>query len=152
MVILQDSRDKTPLEFYHPYIAEIKVKKLIVGDYMVEFSDGYIPPISIERKSLTDLIGTLSKGYPRFKKEIIRAKENNIQLIILIESSMSKVLKGIEESYRSGDEILQQLFTITVRHKVPFACCNNREESQRWIIEYFLAHGREYIIRKKSNV
>jgi ERCC4-type nuclease len=119
-----------------------------VGDYMVMLKDGYIPPISIERKSLSDLVGSLSKGYKRFRKEIIRAKENNIQLIILIEASMTKVLKGIEESYRSGDEILQQLFTISVRHKVPFHCCNNREEASRWITEMFLAIGREYILNK----
>ncbi len=121
-----------------------------MGDYMVEFSDGFIPPISIERKSLGDLFGTLSKGYKRFRKEILRAKENNIQLIILIECSMTKVLKGIEESYRSGDEILQQLFTIAVRHKIPFHCCNNREESSRWITEKFLALGREYVLIKKD--
>jgi ERCC4-type nuclease len=119
---------------------------------MVEFSDSFIPPVSIERKSLNDLVGSLSKGYKRFRKEIIRAKENNIQLIILIEASMTKVLKGIEESYRSGDEILQQLFTIMVRHKVPFHCCNNREESSRWIIEKFLALGREHILQKKDKL
>lgn len=117
---------------------------------MVKFTDGFIPPISIERKSLSDLVGTLSKGYKRFKKEIIRAKENNIQLIILIECSMTKILKGIEESYRSGDEILQQLFTISVRHKIPFHCCNNREESARWITEKFLALGREWVLIKKD--
>jgi len=151
MLILIDSREKKPLNFSHPYITKVEIRGLKVGDYMVEFNDGYIPPISIERKSLNDLVGSLSKGYKRFKKEIIRAKENNIQLIILIESSMTKVLKGIEESYRSGDEIIQQLFTISVRHKVPFYCFNNREEASRWIIEKFLAIGREYILNKGKN-
>ena len=145
MIILQDTREQTPLVFNHEYISEVKKQKLLVGDYMAMFTDGYIPPISIERKSLQDLVGSLSKGYKRFKKEIIRAKENNIQLIILIEASMTKVLKGIEESYRSGDEILQQLHTIAVRYNIPFYCCNNRDESSRWIIERFLALGREYV-------
>ena len=145
MIILQDTREQTPLVFNYEYISEVKKQKLLVGDYMAMFTDGYIPPISIERKSLQDLVGSLSKGYKRFKKEIIRAKENNIQLIILIEASMTKVLKGIEESYRSGDEILQQLHTIAVRYNIPFHCCNNRDESSRWIIERFLALGREYV-------
>lgn len=148
MKILIDTREQKKLEFNHIFISEVKKQKLLVGDYMVEFSDGFIPPISIERKSLGDLVGSLSKGYKRFRKEIIRAKENNIQLVILIEASMTKVLKGIEESYRSGDEVLQQLFTIAVRHKVPFYCCNNREEASRWITEKFLAIGREYILTK----
>lgn len=147
MIILQDTREQRPLDFDHPYIAKIQQQKLLVGDYMVEFSDGFIPPFSIERKSMGDLVGSLSKGYKRFKKEILRAKENNIQLVILIEASMTKVLKGIEESYRSGDEILQQLNTIAVRYNVPFHCCNNREESSRWVIEKFLALGREHIAK-----
>lgn len=148
MIILQDSREQKPLQFEHPYITGVEVIKLNVGDYSVKYTDGYIPPIYFERKSLEDLIGSLSKGYKRFRKEIIRAKESNILLVILIEASITKVLKGIEHSQRSGDEILQQLFTITVRHKVPFFCFNNREEMSRFITEAYLAIGRDRLIKK----
>lgn len=148
MVILQDSREQLELKFDHPYITKIDVRKLDVGDYGVEFSDGYIPPVFFERKSLSDLVGSLSGGYKRFRKEIIRARESNVLLVILIEGSITKVLKGIEHSQRSGEEILQQLFTITVRHKVPFFCFNNREEMTRFITEAYLAIGRDRMIKK----
>ena len=149
MVILCDSREQAPLEFNHQYITGVKVMKLNVGDYQCQFSDGYIPPISIERKSLEDAFGTLTQGYPRFRKEIIRARENKIMLVIAIEASITKILKGCEPSIRSGDEILQQLMSINVKYGVPFYCFNNRVEMQRWIIELFLAVGRRYVEKKK---
>jgi ERCC4-type nuclease len=148
MVILQDSREQKPLEFNHPYITGVEVMKLDVGDYSCRYIDDYIPPVCFERKSLEDLVGSLSKGYKRFRKEIIRAKKNNILLVILIEGSITKVLKGIEHSQRSGEEILQQLFTITVRHKIPFFCFNNRDEMIRFVIEAYLAIGRERLGKK----
>jgi ERCC4-type nuclease len=143
MIILQDSREQKPLVFNHPYITGVEVMKLDVGDYSCKYTDGYIPPIYFERKSLEDCVGSLSKGYKRFRKEILRAKESNVLLVILIESSITKVLKGIEHSQRSGDEILQQLFTITVKYKVPFFCFNNREEMSRFVTEAYLAIGRD---------
>jgi ERCC4-type nuclease len=117
---------------------------------MVMFNDNYIPPLSFERKSLADCIGSLSKGYKRFKKEILRAKENKIQLVIVIEGSITDVLNGIEKSWREGSEIIQQLSTIKVRYGIPFYCFNNRKEMERFILEEFLALGREYINSKKS--
>jgi len=149
MKIIIDTREQQVLEFSHFYITEIKRQKLLVGDYMVEFSDSYRPPISIERKSLEDIFGTLSQGYKRFRKEIIRAKDNKIMLVIAIEASLSKILKGCEPCIRSGEEILQQLMSINVKYGVPFYCFNNRIEMQRWITELFLAFGRRYIDKKK---
>jgi ERCC4-type nuclease len=146
--IIADTREQKVLEFSHPYISQVKREKLDVGDYQVEYTDGYRPPVIFERKSLEDCIGSLSKGYKRFRKEILRAKESNVLLVILIEASITKVLKGIEHSQRSGDEILQQLFTITVRHRVPFFCFNNREEMSRFITEAYLAIGRDRMIKK----
>ena len=149
MKIICDTREQLALEFNHPYITEIIRQKLEVGDYNAEYSDGHRPPICFERKNINDLFQTLSSGYSRFKKEILRAKESKVLLIIIIEGSLSRIIKGIDESQRSGDEILQQLFTIMFRYQVPFVCCNNREESSRFITETFLAYGRERIDRIK---
>jgi len=148
MIILQDSREQKPLVFAHKYITGVEVTKLNVGDYSCRYTDDYIPPVYFERKSCEDLVGSLSKGYKRFRKELIRAKESNVLLVILIEGSITKVLKGIEHSQRSGEEILQQLFTITIRHKVPFFCFNNRDEMTRFITEAYLAIGRERLGKK----
>lgn len=149
MRIIIDTREQKYLEFDHPYITATKREKLIVGDYCAEYKDGHTPPICFERKELGDLFQTLSQGYKRFKKEIIRAKENGILLVIIVECSLTRIIKGINESQRSGDEIVQQLFTIMTRYRIPFVCCKDREEMVRYITEFYLAYGREYIDRNK---
>ncbi len=134
-----------PLEFEHNYITEIIRKKVECGDYGCLYENGEISPVYFERKSISDLFSTLSANYKRFKKEILRAKENKVILFILIEGTLSKILKGVGTSQRSGDEIVQQLFTLLLRYKLPFVCCKDREEMQRWIIEFYFAYGREFI-------
>jgi hypothetical protein len=96
------------------------------------------------------LFQTLSSNYKRFRKEILRAKESKVLLIIIIEASLSKIIKGIDESQRDGQEVLQQLFSIMFKYQTPFVCCNNRDESSRFILETFLAYGRNYISRNKK--
>jgi len=150
MKIIVDTREQQSLEFNHHYITQVIRRKCEVGDYGCQLEDGHEAPIYFERKSISDLFSTLSQNYKRFKKEIIRAKKGKQILVIIIEGSLTRIIKGVDESQRSGDEILQQLFTIMFRHKVPFVCCNNREESSRYIIETFLAYGRDYIDRNKN--
>jgi ERCC4-type nuclease len=106
--------------------------------------------VCFERKSIQDLFGTLSAGYKRFKKEIIRAKEAKILLVIIIEGSLSKIIKGVDECQRSGEDVCQQLFTLLVRYQLPFICCKDREEMSRWIVEFYLAYGRERIANKET--
>lgn len=82
--IYVDTREKTPWEFK----IKTEVKKIKCGDYSVDGSS-----VFIERKSLADLVGTLSvKNYDRFSREIERAKKNNIYLVVLCEESLSAVL------------------------------------------------------------
>jgi len=150
LIIIADTREQKVLEFSHPFISEIKRQKLNCGDYCAQYTDGHQPSICFERKSVEDLFGTLSSGYKRFKKEIIRAKENKIILVIIIEGTLSKIIKGIDNSQRCGDEVAQQLFTLLVRYQIPFVCCKDREEMTRYITEFYLAYGREHIKSKET--
>jgi len=145
MKILVDNREKAILDFEHPYITSLEHTTLSVGDYGCRYNDNHIPPVFFERKSIPDLFGTLSKGYSRFKREILRSKEQKVLLVIIIEGSLTKILKGYERSQRSGDEIVKQLFTLMVKHHIPFICCSSRDEMSRFITETYLAIGRERI-------
>lgn len=143
MTIVCDTREKSCLFFDHSEIKEIKRQKLIVGDYTAILDDGYQVPMNFERKSIPDLFGSLSRDYPRFKKEIIHAKENNITLILIIEGSLLKVLAGFKRSEVSGVSILKTIFSIWVRYGVVPVFTRNREEMQLFIINYFLAEDRK---------
>ncbi len=142
MKILIDSREQKPLEFDFPYVEEIRVEKLEVGDYTVEYNDGYRPPVIFEKKSIPDLFGTLSKGHKRFKKEISRAKDLNIKLILIIEGTLSKVLKGYEHSTLSGISIVRTVFSLLLRHGLFPWFAKDREEMSRYIYEYYCGLGR----------
>ncbi len=148
MKIIVDTREQKPLKFNHPYITEIISRKCEVGDYGCSYKNGHEAPIYFERKSVSDLFSTLSTGYKRFKKEIIRAKESKVILAVIVEGTLSKVLKGIDECERSGAEIVQQTFTLLVRYHLPFIYCKDRDEMSRFIQEFYLAYGREYINQK----
>ena len=70
--ILGDTREQKPLKFSRG----IEVRKLDYGDYAFS-SPRATCNCYIERKGLSDFIGTLSGGYERFVKEIERAAEND---------------------------------------------------------------------------
>lgn len=64
-VVLIDTREQNPLNFsrFPNWIAEQKRRKLTVGDYSVHGMENIL---TIERKSLSDLITTLMQNRPRF--------------------------------------------------------------------------------------
>ena len=149
MKILIDSREQRPLEFSHPYIAGIIHKGLVCGDYMVMFNDGYVMPLSFERKALGDLFSTLSSGYKRFKREIERARAADIKLVIVIEGSLNRILKGAPHSTVEGITILRKLITLWLRYGVEFHWFTSREEMALFIVETFVRGGRAYVESKK---
>lgn len=82
--IIIDSRESNPLKFG----LDIIIDKLNVGDY--QFSHN--PYLVFERKSINDFIGTMSQGYDRFIKELERANDAGIYLIMIIENKIQDVL------------------------------------------------------------
>lgn len=143
MKIIIDTREQAPLTFKHKEVKEAVKGMLKVGDYAVMFGDDVFP-VHFERKSLNDLYGTLSQGYTRFRKEIDRAKEMNVRLIIIVEGSLTRVLHGVGYSQRTPESIVYQIFTIYARHGVETVFCNNRDEVAEYITQFFLAHYKQY--------
>jgi ERCC4-type nuclease len=144
MKILSDTREQLPLDFNHDVI----VQKLDVGDYGCQFKDGHIPNIFFDRKSISDLYGTMGKGYKRFKKCILRAQESDTTLMIIVEGSFTEVLKGYKFSQIRGVSMIMKLFTIWIRYGVMTVYCKDREEMSRYISEFYQGVGREYVRRK----
>jgi len=117
----------------------------LVGDYGVEFNNKYRPPIYFERKSLSDLTGTLTSGMVRFKKEIERAKEHNLTLILIIECSLTKAIEGTKYSKVDPISIIKTVFTLWVKYGIVPIFCKNRDEMALFISEYYSAIGRNAI-------
>lgn len=91
--ILQDAREKKPFA-----IPGAKVVMLVTGDYSVS-RDGTMLPISIERKSIGDLLGVIGGDRKRFERELVRAKEFRY-FAIVIEGTRNAVIREVERRYR----------------------------------------------------
>ena len=148
MIIITDSREQRPLEFTVPTIREC----LPCGDYRAKFSDGSLSEVVFERKSINDLFSTLSSGYPRFKREIELSHELRISIIIIVEGSLRRILRGCSHSQRTPISIVYQLFTIRLRHNVETVFCQDRDEMSEYITHYFLAEEREHNDTKSPEV
>ncbi len=147
MKILIDSREQKKLEFIG---IETVVKKLDFCDYSCQLNDYFIVPIYFERKTQSDLMGTLTQGYSRFKDEIIRCQEAKCKMIIIIEATLTKVSKGIKHSTRSGDSVLSQLMTIFVKYGIIPVFCKDAAESAKYITMFYKAYEKNYIIKKNQ--
>jgi hypothetical protein len=83
--IVVDTREQLPLKFKDLNIIS---SKLECGDYAKSIDSKVV----VERKSLSDFYSTLSSGFERFKREIQRAAENGIYIIVVTECQLKTVL------------------------------------------------------------
>ena len=87
-LIYVDSREQNPLQIKD---FPTEVKGLKFGDYCLNDRDK-TGNCYIERKSVPDLIGTLSAGLERFENEIKRAAEEDAYMVILVERKLEECL------------------------------------------------------------
>ncbi len=85
-VIISDTREQKELTIDHATEKEC----VNVGDYALKGDDDL--GIRIERKSLNDFVGSLSKGYERFERELKRAVDSDWYVVMLVESSINDAL------------------------------------------------------------
>lgn len=125
------------------------VSKLYVGDY--QSLDN--PRLVVDRKKdLTELCGNVCQQHERFKKELIRAIEAGIQIIILCEHGRD--IQCLEDVYfwdnprlkespkaTTGESLYRSLCTIRDKYNVRFEFCTKRETGKR--IMELLSNGKE---------
>lgn len=130
--------------------------KLLVGDYMSLDN----PRLIIDRKqNLQELCGNACQQHERFKKELLKAMQANIQLIILIEHGAEiksledvyfwknprkhkvrwRVVNGEKEKYIvsakavDGNQLYKSLCTIRDRYNVRFEFCEKKDTGKKII-------------------
>lgn len=110
--ILIDTREQTPLRFEgYP----VEVAGLPVGDYGVKgFSDWNNPAIIFERKSLGDLIGSLTSGRPRFLRGVEKMRQFRFRALV-IEATFAEVEAGAFRSKATPQSLIASLYALQVR-------------------------------------
>lgn len=138
--IIIDTREQLPL--WQPFQGGCIKAKLCVGDYTTTKLHG---KIHIERKSPNDLYQTITRGHIRFRKELIHAKELNIQLPIFVECTVTrfvnKTFKGASRLKIPGTTLAKIINTLKSRYKLEFVWCKNRTDMRTKILEYFEKNG-----------
>lgn len=165
MVIQIDSREKE--RAIKKIVAEFDrqgirhpVSKLLVGDYM-NYDN---PRLIIDRKqNLTELCSNVCQGHGRFRRELVRAQENEVRLIFLVEhgkgvSRLQDVIwwdnprsvkriqgedgkwKSIETRAMQGEVLYKILCTLERKYGCRFLFCEKGDTGRR-IIELLGGDG-----------
>ena len=146
LVILSDSREKAPLSFNGlEGVDRVETIGLPFGDYTaIVTSDGPVRqiPVCFDRKSLSDLYGTMTNGYYRFKREMVRAKDAGHKLILITECTYSDVLDGYSHSEYSGESMVKKLATLSIKYDLEWWPCTSRQEMAHRIVTTFSAIQR----------
>lgn len=88
-----DAKHKTPSGLPRPLFIPVETATLKTADYSIK---GFESEIAVERKSLTDLFGTLGSGRERFERELQRLSQFQIAHIV-IESDWRTILESPPE-------------------------------------------------------
>lgn len=128
--IVQDTREQTPWRFdtyvdpygkKHPEIPSV-VRKLDQGDYAVE---GLEHVACLERKTLSDFIGSLTFGRRRFEDEMERLVGYE-RAAIVVEAEFTDVFEGLYRSAAKPVSLIGSVAAIDVRWGVVTHFVGNR--------------------------
>lgn len=144
--IFIDSREQKPLNLNAPY----EVSCLKFGDYTFSDQD-FTGNCYVERKSINDLIGTLSGGYERFLREIERAENANAYLIVVVEESFNNSMSFnyLPHVFQKNTKVTPEYLFHNIRdiiqnHKnLQFLFVDGRKEAVR-VVEKIFFSGKVY--------
>lgn len=139
IVLIQDTREQAGYRdlFRNRCIME----GLNVGDYSAV---GLQDRIAVERKSVSDLVGSLTSGRKRFEEEFRRARSLDY-FAVVVEASLSEVLEGCYRSTASPEAIFQSIMSWTVRYGRAFIFCENREIAAKTTESLILKYARSFL-------
>jgi ERCC4-type nuclease len=134
-----DSREQDILDFRNK---EINICALPVGDYSIK-NNNY--DIYIERKSVNDLVSTFGpKNFNRFRNELIRARESNSYIILLVENDFNTVLGFDHSPFFSKHTKMTSIYLFhqirTLLQEFPnwqIAFCKNRTDMKEMVLKIF---------------
>lgn len=132
--ILADSREQLPYRFDGAVTS-----KLDVGDYSIAGAEHLV---SIERKSLDDLVGSLSRGRERFERELYRMRALDYGCLV-VEASLQDIVQHRYRSEMSPASVVQSLVAFSIRYQLPIWFAGDRACGQRLTESILSKYHRE---------
>ena len=120
--VVIDSREQLPWDLAP---LDARIGTLATGDYgLLDFPG----EVSIERKELSDFIGCIGHGRPRFQRELDRLKGFNSHCVI-IEASYADLREGNWRSKVTPHMVMQSICSWTAKGN-SFVLAGDRETAQ----------------------
>lgn len=138
MRIIVDSREQAPFGFRGFDDVQVEVGTLSVADYSLS---GFQHCIGLERKSLPDLIHSISTDRDRFAREIQRGRALEC-FCIICEGSWEEVALGAYRS-RMGPKAATQTLYSLISRGIPIVMAGSRERAEEAaysILRHFARH------------
>jgi hypothetical protein len=122
--IIVDSREQKPFDFEEYTVIE---SKLEYGDYSLHPEKA----LAVERKSLSDLYGTLSGGRERFEREVLKAKQVQGYIVVVVESTLNNMMYQKQKFGKASGEFIAHNMRQLLRKydNLQFVFCDGREEA-----------------------
>jgi ERCC4-type nuclease len=145
--IIVDSREQHPFDFSRWPDCEVTTGALVTGDYSLA---GLEDKISVERKSLNDLVGCLTgDNRARFERELARGRGLDF-FAVVIEAGFPELTAKQYRSSLNPHAAAQSILAFQIRYGVPFIWAGSRRAAEYtvyWLLSKFL---REAEVRFKS--
>lgn len=126
--VLVDAHERYPYRFAHQQVS-VERRALACGDYGVEI-DGRLVA-SVERKSLDDLVGSLTNGRLRFALTELAALP---RAAVVVEDRYSRVFA---QDHVRPAQVADGLAELQVRYPtVPLVFCETRSLAEEWTYRY----------------
>lgn len=131
--VVIDTRELLPYGFdgFDPPVETI-TRTLKTGDYSLA---GYENEVAIERKSLSDLFGSLTNGRARFQREFERLADYRFAAVV-VEAGLDRIADPLSfdpcwRSRANPNSILGSIFSWSVKYGVHWFPCPNRAFAER---------------------
>jgi len=125
--LIQDSREQKPLFKLSKWVVE---KGLKTGDYSIK---GFENIVTIERKSISDLLGTLGQGRDRFENELDRMRDYKFRGL-LIEGSENGLYKYSGWSGLHPNSLYHSLGAIECKWGLHIYYANKPKWARWWVL------------------
>jgi hypothetical protein len=131
LVVLVDTRERYAYRFAGQQVTVVP-RALPCGDYAVE--SGGLLVASVERKSMEDLVSSLTSGRLRFALTELASLP---RAAVVVEDRYSRVLA---QTWAKPSAVADGLAELQVRWpSIPIAFCDNRKLAEEWTYRYLAA-------------
>jgi ERCC4-type nuclease len=126
MIVVVDTRERTPWTFEGQRGVTLERAKLDSGDYSIR---GLEHRVAIERKSLDDWTGTVLRERARFYRELERLRAFDFRCVI-VEAGVREIMAGRYTSRVSPSVVMGFVAEVSVAQNVQVHLAGSRAEAQ----------------------